>query len=584
MMALPWSVPGGQQVQFSPHQIGGRTGMPVVVLNPGSLASEGYTPGSSGWIINGDGTVEFSNGIFRGTIEASEIHIGGFDATSFHVSAAGNLWLGAATFGAAPFSVTSAGFLTASNFGLSGGSIDGSDFDGAGTVVTGGQLASANFSAGSAGWRIMGNGDVEFNNGVFRGTLEAGQIHIGGYDATSFHVDAAGNTWWGGASWATARARVTNTGLFESRDASYTTIMQMNEGGLAFFSAPPDDTEVRLRFTTFGSLGFEFDTLAGDHEMSFGSGYPTGGPQLTLQGTVGGQLEWFRLDSAGVLTSHSGRVWVDDNGHIPTRAWGWIGLWGGGTSYWGIGGVGTASNNYLIIGNQTGNTYVSTPESTGSIFLRPGGNVTTGEVELNAGGRMAVKGAGIRTVPGNASAVPLAVRNNNTGVFSVSANSLDVAVNGVHQFAWTQSAGMYAPGMRVTTAGGQVVERFPSSGNELYAESSTGELKAQLTTARSLTAKLDLIEVAVWDAMSARLGADGRLTQVAMVDPARSGPRGQTWDVVGFHAEQLHTVWPEATIRTEDGTPVGVNQKTILAVLVQAVQELRAAAGLTRRG
>ena len=39
--------------------------------------------------------------------------------------------------------------------------------------VVGGFLQSSNFVTGSAGWQINSNGDVEFNNGIFRGTLSA---------------------------------------------------------------------------------------------------------------------------------------------------------------------------------------------------------------------------------------------------------------------------------------------------------------------------------------------------------------------------------------------------------------------------
>lgn len=55
-----------------------------------------------------------------GTFSAGAIDIGGADATSFHVDASGNMWLGAATFAGAPFTVSNAGVLTATGAIISG--------------------------------------------------------------------------------------------------------------------------------------------------------------------------------------------------------------------------------------------------------------------------------------------------------------------------------------------------------------------------------------------------------------------------------------------------------------------------------
>ena len=52
------------------------------------------------------------------------INIGGSDSTSFHVDSSGNMFLGAGTIGSAPFKVTNAGVVTATNYTLTGGTID----------------------------------------------------------------------------------------------------------------------------------------------------------------------------------------------------------------------------------------------------------------------------------------------------------------------------------------------------------------------------------------------------------------------------------------------------------------------------
>jgi hypothetical protein len=41
-------------------------------------------------------------------------------------------------------------------------------------MTVGKDIQSSNFSAGSAGWRIRGNGDIELNEAIIRGELQLG--------------------------------------------------------------------------------------------------------------------------------------------------------------------------------------------------------------------------------------------------------------------------------------------------------------------------------------------------------------------------------------------------------------------------
>ena len=117
------------------------------------IKSSNYSTGSAGWAIKSDGTIEANTGNFRGDITGASgtfsgalsaatgtfsgnisgasgtftgdlsgsnisggtIDIGGSDSTSFHVDSDGNLFLGASTFGSAPFKVSNAGALTATS-------------------------------------------------------------------------------------------------------------------------------------------------------------------------------------------------------------------------------------------------------------------------------------------------------------------------------------------------------------------------------------------------------------------------------------------------------------------------------------
>lgn len=66
-------------------------------------------------------------------------------------------------------------------------------FQNVGIKVTKRSIQSYDYVAGVSGWKIDSNGDVEFNNGTFRGTLESGAIYIPSQAAPKFSVDSQGN-------------------------------------------------------------------------------------------------------------------------------------------------------------------------------------------------------------------------------------------------------------------------------------------------------------------------------------------------------------------------------------------------------
>jgi hypothetical protein len=76
-----------------------------------------------------------------------------------------------------------------------------------------GDLISPNFRTTKSGFRLRSDGDVEFNSATIRGQLIAGSIDIPDTTtANSFHVDSAGNAWWGATTLAGAVASVTKAG------------------------------------------------------------------------------------------------------------------------------------------------------------------------------------------------------------------------------------------------------------------------------------------------------------------------------------------------------------------------------------
>ena len=60
-----------------------------------------------------------------------------------------------------------------------------------------GSYQSSNFVTGVSGWSMLYSGDVEFNSGVFRGSLIAGELHIPDEDTTanSFQVNSSEDAW-----------------------------------------------------------------------------------------------------------------------------------------------------------------------------------------------------------------------------------------------------------------------------------------------------------------------------------------------------------------------------------------------------
>lgn len=203
MNGLPWTVPGGQQVQFTPYQIAGRGGGTAMVAGNGQLASQGFEAGSIGWCIYGDGSVEFNSGNFRGDITgasgtfsgvvaASSLQIGGDDATSFQVDSGGGIWSGAsiANKATAPFRVSNAGALVATS-----GTFTGGTYTGTGTLSNNAAntFQSGNFVSGTSGWQIKGDGNAEFQGVVARGTIRTGlsgaRVDVGFSDAAAIIFD-----------------------------------------------------------------------------------------------------------------------------------------------------------------------------------------------------------------------------------------------------------------------------------------------------------------------------------------------------------------------------------------------------------
>ena len=132
-----------------------------------------------------------------------------------------------------------------------------------------GFIQSSNFVSGSAGWSIDSSGNVEFNNGTFRGIITGSSLNIpDSTTASSFHVDSSGNTWWGtnvATGYATAPARILSSGQLHIGNT--TNYLDYNGTNLSLYSnlanAITLDRGSNMILKEGGNLNFTSVTVAG---------------------------------------------------------------------------------------------------------------------------------------------------------------------------------------------------------------------------------------------------------------------------------------------------------------------------------
>jgi hypothetical protein len=128
-----------------------------------------------------DGVVQATTRVVAGTGNNVGV-LDGADATY-------RLYAGHATPASAPFRVTQAGVLTATNASITGtidanaGTIGSLTVDGTLTIGTGGSVKSANYAAGLAGWQVDNSGSAEFNNVRVRGAIQSAVLTYGSINA-----------------------------------------------------------------------------------------------------------------------------------------------------------------------------------------------------------------------------------------------------------------------------------------------------------------------------------------------------------------------------------------------------------------
>lgn len=178
-----------------------------------SVSSEAPPPQTdwfdqAGWSIDANGSIVSASGATT-IFNNGQITLGTSNDVAIMSSADATyrIWVGNATAGSAPFSVTKAGALTATSAEIGGWNVNATTiYDDTSSIILNSSNAtiqvgsgvnyilidgandlirSSNFSSGSAGWRIQESGDAEFNNILARGSIYASIFEYGTIQSTA---------------------------------------------------------------------------------------------------------------------------------------------------------------------------------------------------------------------------------------------------------------------------------------------------------------------------------------------------------------------------------------------------------------
>lgn len=145
----------------------------------GTMQSDSYVADTSGWKIQGSGTVEFNSVKLRGNLEStnwttnagSQINMTNGTFKMGGSSAPKLYWNGSTLTVEGTIKATSGEFT---------GTLKTSNIDASHTLTVNGTMQSTTFTAGSAGWQIKGDGSAEFNNVTVRGAVYASSGEFSG--------------------------------------------------------------------------------------------------------------------------------------------------------------------------------------------------------------------------------------------------------------------------------------------------------------------------------------------------------------------------------------------------------------------
>jgi len=275
----------------------GTIGAAEITLNGANsiIKSSGYDPGLAGWKIAGNGDAEFNQLTVRTALD-----IGGSTtpSSSFHVDIDGNLWLGASTYGSAPFRISNTG-----NVDVGGDDAFSFHVDVDGNIWSGASIANK----ATAPFRVSNTGQLTASSvtitnpvvttpAITGGSITGTSLDVG-TGTSSFHVDATGRIWSGNAVFASGPFSVTATGVLTATGATITGAINATSGTInntlavgtsgnkinIVGTATASSTAIYSGTSSYGSGGFWLDASG---RFSLGTGLTWDGATLTITGTL----------------------------------------------------------------------------------------------------------------------------------------------------------------------------------------------------------------------------------------------------------------------------------------------------------
>lgn len=375
---------------------------------------------------------------------------------------------------------------------------------GAQTIVLNGLnsiLKSSNYSVGSAGWKISGDGNAEFNNVKVRGQVDSSDFNLLDdsnnviaslgpitvktaasdfyypHALTFNHLNSSfsdsGITWVQGSGTSTSMTIVGPGSASGTADSTTSPVIEFYRdiGGVG------DASSVNIRPSLIlwndGVLPVEeyalmnMYTQVGDFVTSgSGIGYVqiTGGsagfgPGDLVDVYIGRKqpfgISEFRVDANNgfsgplSLTYDYGRLIAQSDGITASSiADVGIGPWNGSGSYRGFVNELSTAGSYMMIQQNNSATFISTGSSTGNIYLRPGNNAATYQMFLSSTGAHTLAGdiyvsSNIKMADGAVGAPSLAFNLDiDSGIRRRGTNDFAFQAAGLDQFVIT-NAGIF---------------------------------------------------------------------------------------------------------------------------------------------
>lgn len=457
-------------------------------------------------------------------------------------------------------------------------------------------IQSGNYSAGSTGWVIRGDGYAEFASGAFRGNITgaygtfSGGLNIGNY---AFNVDTSGNLWMGATTFANAAAngkfRVDSAGNLSASNANISGSITANSVSTTYTYINSSGTigtnSGYFNVNTSGQLYAVNATLAG--KLTVGSGSP------------GGNIAIY-LDSNGIYYNYpdtNSAFWVNSAGNLRAT---------------GINVTGNINSNSVISSSALNSCTISTAPSGSRVEIGPsstgisgyhgikfwGYNNTYGwqasgieagsdymNLYTNDASKCKLQLAGAAGVNGQ-----IGMYLDNTYIFGV--NTSGISIPGSHPISHGTALGQkynilndgsYGIGVQDYTLYFRTGSGYAwfQGGSHSNGQNQGGTVRMRLDSVGQLFTSTGTVQTSTLKVKTDIASLENPIEFLNRFRPVtfRRTDISEEYNSMtrmGFIAEEVEEFAPELIGYEPDGKIAGVDYVTLIAPLVKAVQELNA--------